>query len=222
MQSISSLTVFSFNQFFPEAKLLDAHFYLQNNVTLIAQQLLGKIIITYFDGVVTAGRIVETEAYEGITDKASHAYNARRTLRTEVMYANGGVAYVYLCYGIHHLFNVVTNVEGIPHAVLIRAIEPVLGIEYMLQRTGRIKPDFNFTSGPGNVSKALKITTALSGASLIAGNLLILDDAFSIPKKNIIATPRIGVSYAGKHAAWPYRFFIKNNAYVSAKNKIKN
>src|SRR5688572_1316061 len=121
---------------------LDHSFYNRQDVARIAKDLLGKILVTRFDGVVTSGRIVETEAYNGAVDKASHAYGNRRTARTEVMYGRPGTAYVYLCYGIHHLFNVVTNRKDIPHAILIRAIEPLAGIETMLLRTGKIKNDY--------------------------------------------------------------------------------
>ena len=116
---------------------LPVSFYERENAALIASALIGKILITQIGEILTAARIVETEAYGGITDKASHAYGNRRTTRTEIMYANGGVSYVYLCYGIHHLFNVVTNSEEVPHAVLIRAAEPITGIAEMLRRTGK-------------------------------------------------------------------------------------
>jgi DNA-3-methyladenine glycosylase len=147
-------------------KKLPAAFYQRKNVLTVAKDLLGKILVTKFEGIETSGRIVEVEAYNGIADRASHAYGGRRTNRNEVMYAQGGLAYVYLCYGIHHLFNVVTNTKHTPHAILIRAIEPVKGIDKMLQRTGKKKPDSAITKGPGNVSKALGISTAHSGYSL--------------------------------------------------------
>ncbi len=192
-------------------------FYRRNNVVTIAKELLGKLLITNFNGTVTSGRIVETEAYNGVVDKASHSYNGRRTNRTETMYANGGVAYVYLCYGVHHLFNVVTSIENIPHAVLIRAVEPVTGVETMLLRTGKVKQDYSLTKGPGNVSKALGIVTKYSGADLLSDDVFIADDGFILQKKNIVATPRIGVDYAGDDALLPYRFIVKDNPYVSGK-----
>ena len=150
--------------------ILPESFYNRKDVVKIARELLGKILVTEF-GVRTSGIIVETEAYAGITDKASHAYGGRRTGRTEVMYSPGGTAYVYLCYGIHHLFNVVTNIEGIPHAVLIRAIEPVEGIETMLERRGKTKLSPSLTAGPGALSQALGISTALTGTSLQDGKM---------------------------------------------------
>jgi DNA-3-methyladenine glycosylase len=116
---------------------LSQKFYQRNNVLVIAKELLGKILVTKWEGIETSGRIVEVEAYRGIADKASHAYGRRRTARNEVMYGEGGLAYIYLCYGIHHLFNVVTHFRETPHAILIRAAEPVKGIEAMLRRTGK-------------------------------------------------------------------------------------
>lgn len=198
-------------------KKLPASFYCRKNVVLIAKELIGKIVVTQFNGIITAGRIVETEAYNGIVDKASHAFGGRRTNRTEVMYANGGVAYVYLCYGIHHLFNVVTNVNDVPHAVLIRAVEPIMGIDEMLKRTNKIKADFTLTKGPGNVSKALGIQTIHSGFDLNSDEIFIASDDFLILKNSIKATARIGVNYAGEDALLPYRFIISSNKYVSGK-----
>jgi DNA-3-methyladenine glycosylase len=196
---------------------LPADFYLNKDVVAVAKQLLGKVLVTHFDNIVTAGRIVETEAYNGAVDKASHAWNNRRTNRTETMYATGGTAYVYLCYGIHHLFNVVTNVKDIPHAVLVRGVEPLAGIEQMLLRTGKPKADSTLTKGPGNVSKALGIHTIHTGLSLLDDVIFIADDGYKLPKKDIVTTPRIGVDYAAEDALLPYRFFIRDNPFVSGK-----
>ncbi len=200
-------------------KKLPVSFYQRENVLEIAKELLGKLLVTKQDSTITSGRIVEVEAYNGIIDKASHAFGGRRTARNEIMYANGGVAYVYLCYGIHHLFNVVTNAREIPHAILIRALEPVKGIETMLHRVGKKKFDHTLTRGPGNLSKALGIVTKHSGCSLRSKELFIADDGFSPDKKNIIASPRIGVDYAGEDALLYYRFFIKDNPFVSGNPK---
>ena len=200
-------------------KKLPLSFYQRKNVLHVAKDLLGKVIITKWDTILTSARIVETEAYAGVTDRASHAYGARRTNRNDIMYANGGVAYVYLCYGIHHLFNVVTNVDGIPHAILIRAGEPLLGISEMLKRTGKKELDNTLTRGPGNLSKALGINTMHSGYSFLDKNLIIAEDDFSYEKKDITASPRIGVDYAGDDALLPYRFFVKGNPFVSGKPK---
>jgi DNA-3-methyladenine glycosylase len=203
---------------------LDSSFYRRSVPLEIAKDLLGKILITRFDRVVTSGRIVETEAYAGIVDRASHAYGDRRTNRTEVIYQQGGTAYVYLCYGIHHLFNVVTNDRGIPHAILIRALEPLSGIDMMLFRTGKNKLDYSLTRGPGNVAKALGLHTEHSGSSLLSRHIYIGDDGYTLKKEEIAVTPRIGVGYAGEDAKLPYRVFVKGSRYVSGtpgQNKVK-
>lgn len=198
---------------------LSIDFYQRENVLQIAKELLGKVLVTKWNGEITSGRIVEVEAYYGVIDKASHAFGDRRTNRTEIMYAEGGVAYVYLCYGIHHLFNVVTNKKNTPHAILIRAVEPLKGVDLMLKRTGKKKLDNSLTRGPGNVSKALGIVTGHSGQSLVSKDLFIADDGFVLNKKDIIASPRIGVEYAGNDAKLHYRFHLKGNAFVSGKPK---
>lgn len=200
-------------------KKLGIDFYKQDNVLDIARELLGKLLVTKWDGILSSGRIVEVEAYNGVDDKASHAFGGRRTNRNEIMYASGGVAYVYLCYGIHHLFNVVTNDKEIPHAILIRALEPVKGIDTMLNRVGKSKAEFTLTRGPGNLSKALGLSTSHSGYSLHSKELFIADDGFVFSKKEIAASPRIGVDYAGSDALLPYRFYIKGNPFVSGKSK---
>ncbi|PSL44721.1 DNA-3-methyladenine glycosylase [Chitinophaga niastensis] len=194
------------------AKLQTA-FYQQKDVTAIARQLLGKILVTAIDGVRTAGIIVETEAYAGINDKASHAWNNRRTKRTATMYMPGGVAYVYLCYGIHYLFNVVTSVENTPHAVLIRALEPVDGIGMMKMRYNN-KAGAQLTAGPGNLSKALGINSGMNGESL-TGNKIWIEQAAQINDNLVSVSTRVGVQYAGEDAYLPYRFCIKNNNWVS-------
>jgi DNA-3-methyladenine glycosylase len=198
-------------------KKLSREFYQREDVLRISRELLGKILVTKWSKVETSGRIVECEAYAGVMDRASHAVGGRRTARNEVMYGEGGNAYVYLCYGIHHLFNVVTNSTDVPHAILIRAVEPVSGIKEMLKRTGKEKADNTLTRGPGNVSKALGIHTSHSGMSLQGNQLYLAEDGFSWPDKEIGASPRIGVEYAGPHALLPYRFYIKGNPFVSGK-----
>lgn len=199
-------------------KLMKA-FYERDDILQIAKELLGKILVTKWKGTFTSGRIVEVEAYMGITDKASHAFGGRRTNRNEIMYADGGVAYVYLCYGIHHLFNVVTNSKKIPHAILVRALEPIKGIDEMLHRVGKDRLDNSLTRGPGNLSKALGLFTFHSGQSLLSKDLFISSDDFVYNKNEIIASPRIGVDFAGKDALLPYRFYIKGNPFVSGKPK---
>ena len=199
---------------------LGIDFYQQEDILAISKELLGKVLCTNFNGNLTTGIIVETEAYAGIMDKASHAYGGRRTQRTEVMYAEGGTAYVYLCYGIHHLFNVVTNVEGIPHAVLIRAINPIEGIDIMLQRRKLSKPLPKLTAGPGILSRALGICTDHSGMSLMGNKIWIennhpFNHLKGAEEYDVISSPRVGCQYAGKDANNPWRFRIKGNQWVS-------
>ncbi len=208
-------------QFLASLKMLNENFYARKDVVKIAKELLGKVIVTYFDEQLTAARITETEAYNGAVDKASHAYNSRRTKRTEIMYANGGMAYVYLCYGMHHLFNVVTNIKDTPHAVLIRAAEPIIGIDVMLMRTHKKVLDNTLTAGPGNVSKALGIYTHHTGRDLQSEIFFIGDDGYRLSKNKIVITPRIGVQYAAEDALLPYRFFLTDNQFVSGKRLVK-
>lgn len=194
-------------------------FYQRHDVVQIARELLGKVLVTAWNGKLTAGRIVETEAYAGEVDRASHAYRGR-TPRTAVMYGAGGVAYVYLCYGLHQMFNIVSNVEGMPHAILIRAVEPMVGIDIMLQRTGKKALHHSLTRGPGNVGKALGFHTKQTGWSLHSDELFIGNDGYAIPEDKIIATPRIGVAYAAEDALLPYRFYIQGNPFVSGKKSL--
>ena len=197
-------------------KKLDPGFYLRSDVEKIARDLLGKVLVTNWEGRRTSGRIVETEAYAGEIDRASHASKGR-TKRTEVIFGSGGTAYVYLCYGIHQMFNIVTNREGVAHAILIRAAEPMEGIDIMLQRTGKKIADATLTRGPGNVGKAFGFHTSQCGLSLQSDEMYIADDGFVLPKKMIGTSPRIGVDYAGDHAEWHFRYYIRGNPYVSGK-----
>jgi DNA-3-methyladenine glycosylase len=196
-------------------KKLTRDFYEREDVTMIARALIGKVLVTRFDKARTTGRIVETEAYEGVSDRASHAFGGRRTPRTEVMYARGGTAYVYLCYGIHHLFNVVTHGAGTPHAVLIRGIEPLEGVDFMLRRTHKRPGDKSLGRGPGNVAIAMGITTSHTGLSLLGNDIYLADDGFVFDANDVDATARIGVDYAGEDALLPYRFSVKGHAHVS-------
>jgi DNA-3-methyladenine glycosylase len=195
--------------------ILPESFYARTDVVKIARELLGKVLVTCFDGELTSGVIVETEAYAGETDRASHAYGGRRTRRTEVMYMHGGSAYVYLVYGIHHLFNVVTNGRDTPHAILIRGIEPVDGLDIMLARRGKEKLQPSLTAGPGSLSVALGIQTSHTGLSLQGPDIYIEDRGIKVPTKNIAAATRVGVAYAMDDALRPYRFYIKDNPFVS-------
>lgn len=196
-------------------KKLPRSFYTRDDVVSISRELLGKRLFTRKDGVLTGGLITETEAYRGPEDRASHAFGGRRTKRTETMYAQGGTAYVYLCYGIHHLFNVVTNKKDTPHAVLIRAIKPLTGIETMLRRRRKVNVERALTTGPGSMSQALGITTALTGTDLLGNTIWIEDSEFSLSANQIVSSRRIGVDYAGEHAERLWRFTIKENMWVS-------
>ena len=200
-------------------KKLPQSFYNRKDVVSIARELIGKILVTNFDGDITSGRIVETEAYVALTDKASHSFGGRRTNRNEHMYAGAGTAYVYICYGMHQMFNIVTNEKEIPDAVLIRAVEPLQGIDIMLQRTGKLKADFTLTKGPGNVGKALGIFKKHSGLHLLDDEIYILTDRTILHDDQIGTSKRIGVESAGPDSLLPYRFYLRGNKYVSGKNK---
>lgn len=186
---------------------IERSFYLREDVVQIAKELIGKVVFTKFNGKITAGIIIETEAYEGVTDRASHAFNGRRTTRTEVMYSTGGVAYVYLCYGMHSLFNIVTNKQDIPHAILIRGIYPFEGLEVMKKRKENLNLNRGSGSGPGKVSKLLGIHYSHSGIDLL-GDEIWLEDRGLVLNDHILTGTRIGVDYAGKDALLPYRFWI--------------
>lgn len=186
---------------------LKASYYQNPDVVSLAKDLIGKTLCTRIGGVLTAGIITETEAYAGVGDRASHAYGNRRTARTEVMYGRGGLSYVYLCYGIHRLFNIVTNVADVPHAVLIRAIYPIEGIPEILKRRGTgMSP--NVCVGPGKVTQALGIDLLHNNVSLGGNVVWVRDDGRQIDPQHITVGPRIGVDYAGDDAQLPYRFRV--------------
>jgi DNA-3-methyladenine glycosylase len=195
---------------------LGLSFYRQTDVVAIARELLGLHLFTRaVGGGLTGGRIVETEAYSGPEDRASHAYGNRRTARTEVMFHAGGVTYVYFCYGMHSLLNVVTGVEGVPHAILIRALEPTCGLTAMLARRGLKQADRRLTGGPGRLAEALGIDTDWSGMSL-TGNRIWIEDRGNRPaEEEIVAGPRVGVAYSGIDAALPWRFRIRASQWTS-------
>jgi DNA-3-methyladenine glycosylase len=189
---------------------LPLNFYQHDDVVLIAKQLIGKRLFSHIDNVLTGGMIIETEAYR-VDDKACHAFNHRRTPRTEVMFQEGGIAYVYLCYGIHNMLNIVTAAVGTPHAVLIRAISPTHGIDAMLGRRKKRQIDRTLTNGPGSVCQALDITRKHNGLSL-QGPLIWIEEAVSpIDPTKIVAGPRIGVDFAGEHALLPWRFYLEKH-----------
>ena len=199
-------------------KLPDSYYH-SDDVIAISKDLIGKYLLTCIDGVTTGGYIVETEAYKGIIDRASHAYGNRKTPRTQTMFMQGGISYVYLCYGIHEMFNIVTSAEGQPHAVLVRAINPTDGIEEMLLRRNMpaLKP--NITAGPGSVAKALGISRKINAFSLQSDTIWLEDRGLTCADEMIASVPRIGVSYAKEDALLPYRFYAKGNVYVSKPNK---
>ncbi len=194
-------------------------FYLGTDVVAISKSLLGKYLFTCIDGVTTGGYIVETEAYNGIVDKAAHSYGNRLTPRTQTMFMQGGIAYVYLCYGIHEMFNIVTSTEGHPTAILIRAVHPTEGIEAMQVRRNMpvLKP--TITAGPGSVAKALGISRNINALSLQSDTLWLEDRGLNFTDDQITIGPRIGVAYAAEDALLPYRFYVKGDVYVSKPNK---
>lgn len=198
-------------------KKLPVSFYNRKDVLQIAREMLGKIVISNIDGEITSGRIVEIEAYNGIGDKASHAYGGKRTSRNDHMYHAAGTAYIYVCYGMHQMLNIVTNAENIPDAILIRAVEPLVGLDIMAKRTGKNKTDSTITRGPGNVGKALGIHKGFSGIHLLDEVIYLADDGFQLPESEIGISNRIGVESAGLDALLPYRFYVKGNMYVSGK-----
>ncbi len=189
------------------AKRIQASYYLNPDVVFLARDLIGKTLCTRVNKTLTCGIITETEAYAGEGDRASHAFGGRRTNRTETMYASGGVSYVYLCYGIHRLFNIVTNVRDVPHAILIRAIFPVTGIDEMIRRRG-VKNNSKMCVGPGKVSQALGIDLHHNKVSLTGKEIWLEDHQLAFDRKYIQVGNRIGVDYAGKDALLPYRFWI--------------
>lgn len=183
---------------------LPLSFYQNPDVCAVARELLGKELLVNSDGVTTGGIIIDTEAYAGACDRACHSYNYRRTPRNESMYRSGGTVYVYICYGIHHLFNVVTSEEGDPQGVMIRAIHPTQGIEQMLANRKKSKIDKTFTNGPGALTAALGITIAHNGLSLEGDRIYIRESGVKMGP--IKVGTRIGVDYAGSDALLPYRF----------------
>jgi DNA-3-methyladenine glycosylase len=197
---------------------LPREFYTRSDVLEVARDLLGKkLVVPDRNGARVAGLIVETESYRGPEDKASHAYSGRRTNRTETMYGRGGTAYVYFVYGMYNQFNVVTNVEDVPHAILIRAVEPSEGLD-VIQRRRRERSEYELTSGPGRLCLALGIDRKLDKADLL-GERVWIEEGVSISPRQIARGPRIGIDYAEEWIKKPWRFWIKDNPFVSRLNK---
>lgn len=199
---------------------IQASFYQREDVVSIARSLIGKVLYSKHNGEITGAIITETEAYNGVADKASHAYGGRRTSRTEIMYHAGGVSYVYLCYGIHFLFNVVTGKSDNPQAVLIRGIQPVCNKQIIFNRRGLSSINKTAFQGPGKVTRALGITLADNGVALTGNRIWIEDKGIKVPAGKITETPRIGVDYAGKDALLPYRFFTTADFEQKLKGEI--
>jgi DNA-3-methyladenine glycosylase len=189
---------------------LPASYYLTNDVVAIAKDLIGKEIFTNINGEITSGVIIETEAYAGIHDKASHAYGSRRTKRTEVMYKPGGIAYVYLCYGIHSLFNIVCGEQDLPNAVLIRGLKAAHGSEFIRKRMAKSKFNNGMIHGPGLVTKALGIKVSHNGTELQGNTIWLEKSDFNFDASRISVTPRIGIEYASDDALLPYRFALES------------
>ena len=198
---------------------LPESYYHNPDAVALSRDLIGKYLFTCIDGELTGGYIVETEAYTGVNDKAAHSYGGRVTPRTQTMYLKGGVSYVYLCYGIHEMFNIVVAEEGQPHAILIRAVQPTEGLDIMMRRRNLDKPKPNITKGPGSVAKALGISRKINAMSLQSDVIWVEDRGLVFPDEEVAAGPRIGVDYAGEDALLPYRFYVKGNIYVSKPNK---
>lgn len=188
------------------SKKIPRSYYQTTDVVGLAMDLIGKEIHTIFSGIHCSAIISETEAYAGEIDRASHAYGGRKTKRTRIMYEAGGVSYVYLCYGIHHLFNVVTGPEEIPHAILIRGIIPKSGIGTMEDRRNKKRSQKGFSSGPGTLTTALGIRTTHSNLDLCSEIIWLEEANFNVKSSEIKIGPRIGIDYAGEDALLPYRF----------------
>lgn len=195
---------------------LPREFYTRASVLVVARELLGKLLVVPArNGTRLSGKIVEVEAYRGPEDRAAHSFGGRRTRRTETMYGTGGTAYVFFVYGMYNQFNVVTNAAETPHAVLIRAVEPVEGIELMRKRR-RGQSDHNLTNGPGKLCIAFGIDRKLDAADLL-GNKVWLEDAARVPRSQIASGPRVGIDYAGEWKDKPWRFWVKNSSFVSGR-----
>jgi DNA-3-methyladenine glycosylase len=201
-------------------KRLPREFYTRVDVLEVARDLLGKkLVVPGKNGARVAGIIVETEAYRGPQDRASHAYNGRRTNRTETMYGIGGTAYVYFVYGMYNQFNVVTNVADTPHAILVRAVEPSEGLNIMRRRR-QGRSEYELTSGPGRLCLAMGIDRTFDKADLLGGRVWI-EEAASISPRQIARGPRVGIDYAEEWVRKPWRFWIRDNPFVSKPNAIK-
>ena len=202
-------------------KTLSREFYNRDSL-IVAKELLGKVLVHEIDGQKISARIVEAEAYMGIEDRAAHSYGGRRTPRVEVMYGGPGFSYVFIVYGMYYCFNIVAREEGNPQAVLIRAVEPVEGLELMAQN--RFEKTYDqltasqrkgLTNGPGKLCNAFLIDKSLNGEDLCGSKLYV--EAGENEKFSIVSAKRVGVDYAGEAKDYPWRFYIEDNKYVSVK-----
>lgn len=194
---------------------LTPDFYQGENTLQIAAALLGKYLYTNIDNKLTGGMIVETEAYLGPEDRGSHSWNNKRTPRNEMMFAAGGVAYMYICYGMHNMLNFVTGAEGSSHAVLIRALEPTRGIEIMRERRGIFNSDKRLCAGPGALCMALGLTKAHNGTSLLGDQIWVRDEGLVLTDEEITRTARVGMNFGGPFKEIPWRFYITGSKFVS-------
>ncbi|WP_411273453.1 DNA-3-methyladenine glycosylase [Daejeonella sp.] len=194
---------------------LPVDFYQQPDVVSVARQLLGKHLYSNIGGQLTGGIIVETEAYRGPDDRGSHAYNNKRTPRNEMMYKAGGVAYMYICYGIHDMLNIVTGIQGMSHAALIRSIEPIEGVEIMCERRGVFDNQKRLCQGPGALAKALGLSKLHNGADLQNDDIWLTDEGIRYTDEQVMASARIGMNFEGPYKTIPWRFYVKGNVFVS-------
>lgn len=201
--------------------ILNRDFYESINILEISKSLLGKKLCTNIEGNYCSGYIVETEAYKAPEDKASHAYMNKLTPRTATMFSQAGTAYVYIIYGTFHLFNIITAPEGIPHCILIRAVQPIEGVDIMIGRRGIMSPAHKLTNGPGKFSIAMGINKNLNGTDLTVRDGIWLEEGLPQCKADeIVIGPRVGMSTAGESSNWPFRFRIKDNQWTSKPDKV--
>jgi len=205
----------------PRISKLPREFYLEETL-VVARRLLGKLLVHDTPEGRTAGRIVEVEAYQGPQDRAAHSYHNLRSKRTEIMYGPGGHAYVFMVYGMHHCFNIVTRPPEYPQVVLIRALQPVAGLKLMACRRGlqQFTPaiERNLANGPGKLCQAMGITRALNGEDLCAGRLYLSDDGIVVAETDLCRTPRVNIDYAGEARDYPWRFLVTDSPYTSRAN----
>jgi DNA-3-methyladenine glycosylase len=194
---------------------LKREYFIDNDTLWLARDLLGKVLYSSIDNEqITAGIITETEAYLAPDDKASHAYGNKKTKRTQTMFLKGGVAYIYLCYGIHHLFNIVTNEQNIAHAILVRSVMPVLGFPQIQTRMRKQVPFL--LNGPGKLTNGLGIKTSHNAENLSGSVIWLEEHGIRIPRDKITIGPRIGVDYAGEDARLPYRYYIEDRPFLKS------